>query len=630
MSRRAVFLCAAVAVALRIAEENLPQKEQERFETIIALVAVGMITWMVVWMRRHSADLKGDLQKRAEVALVEGSALGLVIMAFLAVLREGLETSVFLLAAFQQSDRPGLTGTGAALGIVVAVILGYLIYRGGVKLNLSRVFRFTGVVLVLVAAGLLAFAVHTGHEAGWINVLLDRAVDLRWLIEPGSVQSALITGMFGIQPEPTVGEVLVWFAYAIPMTIYVLRPQRRPSRRRHHRPRRRAPSNPSDPRTLTQTKEGTPMSRRIGRAVTIAALSCTTVAVGLASPATAAKSTTVKVVIDDDGCPAKLSTKAGPTTFKVSNEGSGDVSEFEVLSGDRIIGEVENIAPGLNGEFSLTLKAGDYTTACPGGSKHAKGKLAVTGTAATKLNAEQKAAVETYRAYLVDQSAQLVTATKAFTDAVDSGNVELAKQLYPAARVPYERIEPVAETFGDLDPDIDAREGDVPKKEWGGFHVIEQALWVDGSTSGLPSGLTAKLNEDVQLLANLVKDVEMQPASIANGSVELLNEVSSSKITGEEERYSRTDLVDFEANVQGSQAAFDSVKPLLTGAKNTALATQIDTRFAAVTAALVPYRSGTTFVAYTELTTADTKALSQAIDSLAEPLSKVAKQVVST
>jgi iron uptake system component EfeO len=372
------------------------------------------------------------------------------------------------------------------------------------------------------------------------------------------------------------------------------------------------------------------MPRRIGRAVTIAALSCTTVAVGLASPATAAKSTTVKVVIDDDGCPAKLSTKAGPTTFKVSNEGSGDVSEFEVLSGDRIIGEVENIAPGLNGEFSLTLKAGDYTTACPGGAKHAKGKLAVTGTAATKLDAQQKAAVETYRAYLVDQSAQLVTATKAFTDAVDSGNVELAKQLYPAARVPYERIEPVAETFGDLDPDIDAREGDVPKKEWGGFHVIEQALWVDGSTSAIPSSLTAKLNEDVQLLANLVKDVEMQPASIANGSVELLNEVSSSKITGEEERYSRTDLVDFEANVQGSQAAFDSVKPLLTGAKNTALATQIDARFGEVTAALVPYRTGTTFVAYTALTTADTKALSQAIDSLAEPLSKVAKQVVST
>jgi high-affinity iron transporter len=105
-------------------------------------------------------------------------------------------------------------------------VLGYLIYRGGVKLNLSRVFRITGVVLVLVAAGLLSFAVHAGHEAGWVNVLLDRAVDLRWLIDPGSVQSALITGMFGIQPEPTVGEVLVFLLYAIPMTIYVVRPQR--------------------------------------------------------------------------------------------------------------------------------------------------------------------------------------------------------------------------------------------------------------------------------------------------------------------------------------------------------------------------------------------------------------------
>jgi high-affinity iron transporter len=223
----ATVLCASVAIALRIAEQNLPQKEQEQFETIVALIAVGMITWMVVWMRRHSADLKGDLQERAKVALVEGSALGLVLMAFLAVLREGLETSVFLLAAFQQSDRPGLTGTGAALGVLLAVILGYLIYRGGVKLNLSRVFRITGVVLVLVAAGLLSFAVHTGHEAGWVNVLLDRAIDLRWIVDPGSVQSALITGMFGIQPEPTVGEAIAFLAYAIPMTIYVLRPQKR-------------------------------------------------------------------------------------------------------------------------------------------------------------------------------------------------------------------------------------------------------------------------------------------------------------------------------------------------------------------------------------------------------------------
>jgi len=222
----AILLCGGVAWALHVAEENLPQREQEQLETIIALVAVGMITWMIVWMRRHSADLKGELQSKASVALVEGSALGLIVMAFLAVLREGLETAVFMLAAFQQSDRPGLTGTGALLGVAVAVVLGYLIYRGGVKINLSKFFRVTGVVLVLVGAGLLSFAVHTAHEADWWNLMLGRAVDLRWLIDPGSVQSALITGMFGIQPEPTWGELLAFVAYAVPMTIYVCRPQR--------------------------------------------------------------------------------------------------------------------------------------------------------------------------------------------------------------------------------------------------------------------------------------------------------------------------------------------------------------------------------------------------------------------
>jgi iron uptake system component EfeO len=373
------------------------------------------------------------------------------------------------------------------------------------------------------------------------------------------------------------------------------------------------------------------MFRTTGRALLGAAVSSAVItaglAAGLAAPA-GAKSSTVKVEINDDGCPAKLTIKAGPTHFKVSNTGSGDVSEFEVLSGDRIVGEVENVAPGLNKEFSLTLKAGTYTTYCPGGSRD-KGKLVVKGAASTKLSADGQAAVDQYRAYLEAQTTELVTATKAFTDAVDAGNLDAAKTLYAPSRIAYERIEPVAETFGDLDPKIDAREGDVPKKDWGGYHYIEQQLWVDGTTDGL-SDHTKELNANVATLANLVKEVELQPAGIANGAVELLNEVSKSKITGEEERYSRTDLVDFEANVQGAQAAYDAVKPILQK-QDPDLVAELDAKFAAVYAALQPYKTGdTTYVAYTDLTKADTKALSQAIDSLAEPLSKVSKEVVGS
>ncbi|MET0420369.1 MAG: iron uptake transporter permease EfeU [Acidimicrobiia bacterium] len=218
----AIALCLGAAIALRFASEQLPQREQEQLETIIGLVAVGMVTWMIVWMRGHAANLKGALHEQAGAALATGSTAALVFMAFLAVLREGLETAVFLLAVFQDSDNPGLSGTGAALGVLVAVILGYALYRGGVRINLAKFFKFTGVILVLVAAGLLSTAVHTAHEAGWWNIMLGQAVDLSWLIKPGSVQSALATAMLGIQPKPTIGEALVWLLYAVPMLAYVL------------------------------------------------------------------------------------------------------------------------------------------------------------------------------------------------------------------------------------------------------------------------------------------------------------------------------------------------------------------------------------------------------------------------
>ena len=349
--------------------------------------------------------------------------------------------------------------------------------------------------------------------------------------------------------------------------------------------------------------------------------------VGCGSESGSAKGAkTLSFKLTDDGCdPHDAKVAAGPVNFEVENDGADAVTELEVLDGDKILGEVENISDGLSKSFSLTLEKGDYTLYCPGGSDE-RGTLSVTGNAKASSSAEEKAAVAEYRKYVERNTDGLVAEVEPFVAAVESGDVAKAKDLYAPARIPYERIEPVAESFGDLDPKIDARVNDVPPDQFGGFHKIEQALWVKNSTAGM-APVARQLLADVKDLQQKVETVDLQAAQIANGANELLGEVSASKITGEEERYSHIDLVDFDANVQGSQAAFDSVKDILKS-RDPELTKEIEGRFAAVHAALRPYERGDGFVSYTELTKSDTRTLARQIDALAEPLSQVAAQVV--
>jgi high-affinity iron transporter len=234
----AVLICIAVGVALEIVSSDLPPRNQERLETVVGLFAVLMVTYMVIWMRRHARDLKGDLERATASALAAGSARALVTMAFLAVLREGFETAVFLLAAFRASGHPVASGAGALLGIVVAVVLGYGIYRGGVRINMARFFQVTGIVLVVIAAGLVMASVHTANEGGWINFGQQQLFDLSWLVRPGTVVSALVTGVLGIQPYPVQVEGIAWLVYLVPMLILVAwpRPRNREGPPRQARP----------------------------------------------------------------------------------------------------------------------------------------------------------------------------------------------------------------------------------------------------------------------------------------------------------------------------------------------------------------------------------------------------------
>jgi high-affinity iron transporter len=222
----AALLCLGVGVGLHLLEEALPQRQQEALETVVGLIAVAAITYMVIWMKRNSRGLRQTLESDASAALARNSVFALVAMAFLAVLREGFETAVFVVAVFNSASNRSAAGAGVALGLACAMVVGYVLYRGGVRINLSRFFRITGVVLVFVAAGLVASALHTAHEAGWLNSWQGQALDLSSIVAPGSVRAALLTGMLGLQPRPTVIETLGWLLYAIPFTLFVAWPAR--------------------------------------------------------------------------------------------------------------------------------------------------------------------------------------------------------------------------------------------------------------------------------------------------------------------------------------------------------------------------------------------------------------------
>ncbi len=365
----------------------------------------------------------------------------------------------------------------------------------------------------------------------------------------------------------------------------------------------------------------------------------------------------------DTGCDVSTATAtSGTLAFDVTNEGS-QITEFYLLASDglRIVGEVENIAPGASRTLTVVAQPGDYFTLCkPGmiGEGVGRASFAVSGDAIaiSGEDAELKeAAVGLYAAFVKDQVEQLVPAVDEFVAAYTSGDDETARELFPHIRAYYERIEPVAESLGDLDPRIDYREVDAVAEglDWTGFHRIEKDLWVpaqdalnaDGETPAwqdwTPSTEAQRAEFGDLLIADVAElndyvhsDDFVQAltdggiASISNGAIGLLDEVATGKITGEEDWWSGTDLYDFQANVEGSKNAFEIVRDFAT-TKDEALVAEIDAGYTALETALAKHGSlDTSFINYRELTDADKRELSDLLNALAEPLSQLTVTVL--
>ncbi len=333
---------------------------------------------------------------------------------------------------------------------------------------------------------------------------------------------------------------------------------------------------------------------------------------------------------------------SGVISFSVTNS-SSKVNEFYLLAEDglRIIGEVENIGPGLTRDLVLTAQPGTYFTACKPGmvGDGIRNQFTVTDSGITpSVDADTQALVDTantqYQSYVKDQVASLVTKTEAFAALYKAGKDDEARAAYAPTRLHWERIEPVAESFGDLDPILDAREADLePGETWTGWHRIEKDLWparatnYTAMTTAERAAMADKLVADTKTLAERTQKLTFTVDQIANGAKTLLDEVASGKVTGEEEYWSRTDLVDFQGNLDGAKVAWEGLRPILK-LRNPELDSELATQFAAVQKLLDAHKSGDGFVGYDKLTAAQIKALASGVNALSEPLSRLTAAVI--
>ncbi|GAA1311513.1 iron uptake system protein EfeO [Streptomyces sanglieri] len=365
-------------------------------------------------------------------------------------------------------------------------------------------------------------------------------------------------------------------------------------------------------------------------AATVAALTAVT---GCAQKSDGKGDGALQVVAKDDSCEvSKKKVPAGHIELAVQNKGSKVTEVYVLFPDDRIVAERENIGPGTKANITAEIKAGSYEIACkPGMKGHGiRQKLEVTGGKAAKRSPEMDKAVAEYRTYVQAQADETLPKAKKFTDAVAAGDIEAAKKIYADSRLGWERTEPVAESFGDIDPKVDIREDGLEDgQKWTGWHRLEKALWQDKKLGAEEKALAPALYKDLLDWQKRVGTADITPTSMANGAKELLDEVATGKVTGEEERYSHTDLIDFKGNVEGAEKSYELLKPI--ASKNdAALTTTLDKRFAELNTLLDKYRKDKgsyEFTSYEKVGKADRKELSDAVNALAEPLSRLAAAV---
>jgi high-affinity iron transporter len=615
----AAALSLSFAAVLTFTSAHLPPKAQDVFGGAMALLAVAFVTTMVFWMRRASASMSGDLKAKLAAAL--GASAGmLVFTAFAAVAREGLETALFLWTTAQTAHDKSGPAVGAVTGIAVAALLCWGLYHRALKLNLAKFFKVTGFVLVVIAAGVLAYGLTDLQESGAVGGFTSYAWDLTAHLDPNAWYAQLVAGTLNLTPKMTWLSVVGYVAYLVPVMFFYLRTPVAAKPKPVAQPAQSAqPAQPTQtaeaaapaqapeaaepvatpaasapaPASASASASAPAPSRRptprwaLGTAViavpAVAAVAVI-VAVGPGSGTKGAQTIEVSAASCGKGFDG-LTT--GEHTFQMKN--TGDVAAEVYLldpSTSAVYGEIEGLAPGTTRPLTATIGTGTYAWRCvPNGknavtseAKRASGNGGSTTAVVPITEKDLDAPLDQYRAYVTDHLNELAGYTDTLKQDVDSGDLAKAKQDWLTAHLAYNRLGAAYGTFQDWDAKIDGRADGLPDKtqdkDFTGFHRLEYGLW-HGEAAASLAPVADQLDSDVHGLIGDWPKQDFDPADLPLRAHEILENTLQFQLTGDADYGSGTTLATADANLAGTREVLTVIRPLVQARDPQGL-TQID------------------------------------------------------
>ncbi|MET9176445.1 iron uptake transporter permease EfeU [Streptomyces misionensis] len=570
---------AAIAVAmsfgavLTFTAASMPQTAQEAFGGTLSVIAVAFVTAMVFWMRRSARNLSSELKQKVTGALAMGSGM-LVLTSFLAVGREGLETALFLWTTAQAAGESAGPLTGAAIGLVLAAGLCWGLYRRVLKINLTKFFTATGVVLIVIAAGVLGYGLRDLQEGGVLPGRTAYAVDLAGSIDAGSWYSTLVQGVFNLMPTMTWLQVVAYVGYlVVVMTLFVRgvratapKPKPKPKPEPAERPAAEAPTGPR-PRT------GRRPAWVIPTAVVAVPAVIAGLAVALGRPKPAGDQT---VAVSETDCGKGFTAPApGRQTFRMHNTGR-QASEVYLVdpSTNAVYGEIEGLAPGTTRDLVATVAGGTYAWRCVPASGRAVTSKPVTvrgGGAAKPVTpvSEQDLAgpLKAYKAYVGHGLDTLVGQTGTLRRDIEGGHLDKARTDWLTAHRTYASLGAAYGTFEDFDKKIDGRADGLPggehDKDFTGFLRLEYGLWHGQSAKEL-TGPARQLDTDAAGLRKAFPSQDFDPGDLPLRAHEILENTLQFELTGDTDEGSGTNLATADANLTGTRELLTVLEPLLT------------------------------------------------------------------